>query len=273
MDTHLLWSSNCSCTAWRCCIKPMRFTYSSLKTCYSYLRCTFFFSFLTDTFSWRNTLIVLGVMLKQLPVTFPFAILFSTQSAYALSPFLTPHLPFNPPHSRFCSYNMAKIPLQSTNDQQITIFNGLSRPTAYTISWQYWQCPLKIYGSPNFISSSPYPHCSGLNLDLVKYSTTEPYAALFQFWFPLSCLGWLYWDPSTQAPQATELQIYSIMSGLPVPFCSLPHYKYLRSPSDFLLIRTFPDTTLRHSHHRSDTPGKPASHSLTAPISCVVFYE
>lgn len=108
MDTHLLWSSNCSCTAWRCCINPMRFTYSSLKTCYSYLRCTFFFSFLTDTFSWRNTLTVLDAMLKQLPVTFPFTILFSTQSAYALSPFLIPHLPFNPPHSRFCSYNIAK---------------------------------------------------------------------------------------------------------------------------------------------------------------------
>ena len=47
MDTHLLWSSIRSCRAWRCCIKPMRFPYSSLKTCYSYLRCPFFSSFLT----------------------------------------------------------------------------------------------------------------------------------------------------------------------------------------------------------------------------------
>lgn len=219
MDTHLLWSSICSCRAWRCCIKPMRLTYSSLKTCYSYLRCTFSFSFLTDT------LIVLDALLKQLPVTFPFAILFSTQTVYALSPFLTLHLPFNCRNTAvwFLPLQQSKIPLQSTNGQQMAVFNGLSKPTAYTITWQYWQCPLKTYGSPNFVSSSPYPHCSGWNLDLVKYSTAEPYATLFRFCFPLSCLGWPSWDPSTQAPPVTELQIYSIRSGLPLPFCSLPH--------------------------------------------------
>lgn len=135
------------------------------------------------------------------------------------------HTPFafQPTAVWFLLFQQSKIPLQSTNGQQSAIFNGLSKPTAYTITWQYWQCPLKTYGSPNFISSSPYPHCSGLNLDLVKYSTTEPYATLFRFCFPLSCLGWPSWYPSTQAPPVTELQIYSIRSGLPLPFCSLPH--------------------------------------------------
>lgn len=135
------------------------------------------------------------------------------------------HTPFalQPTAVWFLPFQQSKIPLQSTNGQQMAVFNGLSKPTAYTITWQYWQCPLKTYGFPNFISSSPYPHCSGLNLDLVKYSTTEPYATLFHFCFPLSCLGWPSWHPSTQAPPVTELQIYSIRSGLPLPFCSLPH--------------------------------------------------
>lgn len=63
--------------------------------------------------------------------------------------------PFQSTTVWFLLLEYSKIPLQSTNGQQITIFNGPSRSTAYTISWQFWQCPLKTYGSPNIISPSP----------------------------------------------------------------------------------------------------------------------
>lgn len=148
-----------------------------------------------------------------------YCLVLNTKCAGIVSISHTP-FPFQATTVWFLLLEYSKIPLQSTNSQQITIFNGPSRSTAYTISWQFWQCPLKTYGSPNIISPFPHPHHSGLNLDLVKYSTTELNAALFYFWVPLSCLGWPYWDPS---PQVTDLQIYSIRSALPLLFCSLPH--------------------------------------------------
>lgn len=169
------------------------------------------FSFLPDTFSWRNTLTFLDAVLKQLAIIHSFAILFSREGVYALSPFLTPHLPFNPSQLDFCSYNISKF----LWDQQMLrklLYSVVSLALQHNTVWVV--CPQNLW-LPKLHVFFSIPHYWWLNLDLDKYSTTEQNPAPFYFLFPcgrrwhLTKLPWLGW-PWTYASSAQASQVTGI---------------------------------------------------------------